>query len=108
MADYTEQLLAPITRNPEGIHIYSLLTEAAQALATLTLAGEVRRIADALVPAGPSSGDLRARLIAILPTEPMLQRGLPNDLADAAGRYGAFEEVAAVLGVTLPLPATTA
>lgn len=99
-----EQLLAPITRDPGDIRTWSLLTEAARALATLTLAGEVQRIADAIAPAPSTGDDLRARLIALLPTEPMLRRGLPNELADAMGRYGAFEEVAEVLGVTLPLP----
>ncbi|MFD9905601.1 hypothetical protein [Streptomyces sp. NPDC059063] len=55
--------------------------------------------------------DLQARrdvLLAMLPTEPCTERGLPNDLDAARAAYGVWEQVAGVLGVTLPhSPAAT-
>jgi hypothetical protein len=45
---------------------------------------------------------IEARLLAVLPTEPRPEYGLPNDLAASAAEYGAWQEVAEVLGVQLP------
>lgn len=43
-----------------------------------------------------------AAVAALLPTEPCQDRGLPNEIANAQGEYGAFGLVADALGITLP------
>ena len=45
---------------------------------------------------------METRLRALLPTEPRSTYGLPNDLAATAAEWGAWEQVAEVLGVELP------
>ena len=45
---------------------------------------------------------MKQRLLAELPTEPRQTYGLPNDLAATAAEWGAWEQVAEVLGVQLP------
>lgn len=49
--------------------------------------------------------DLQARrdvLLTLLPTGPRQEQGLPNDLAASDAEFGAWEQVAEVLGVGLP------
>ncbi|WP_327385005.1 hypothetical protein [Streptomyces sp. NBC_01207] len=44
----------------------------------------------------------RRRLLALLPEGPCITQGVPNQLAAAEAEFGAFEQVAEILGVTLP------
>lgn len=46
--------------------------------------------------------DVERWLLSLLPTAPCPVMGLPNDLATAQGEYGAWQQVAEVLGVQLP------
>ncbi|MFJ5802716.1 hypothetical protein [Streptomyces decoyicus] len=43
-----------------------------------------------------------AAVLSLLPTEPCKDRGLPNEIAQAQGEYGAYGLVADALGVALP------
>lgn len=99
-----EQLLRLAKSNPDCPDSNAVATTGL-GYAVMAVAEQLRQLVAAQAPAAPAAdSDLRTQLIALLPTEPMLRRGLPNELADAMGRYGAFEEVAEVLGVTLPQP----
>lgn len=55
-----------------------------------------------------SAEAMRERLLAILPTEPMKTRGTPNECDAAEAEWGVYEQIAAILGVTLPLAADEA
>lgn len=46
----------------------------------------------------------RAQVAALLPTEPCIEQGLPNELDAAEAEYGAWELVAGALGVPIPRP----
>ncbi|MCM1964900.1 hypothetical protein [Streptomyces sp. G1] len=59
--------------------------------------------------ASPTAGEVlaareaeRAHLLSLLPTAPPPEQGLPNQLAEAWGAYGVWEQVAHALGVELP------
>ncbi|MEU6229946.1 hypothetical protein [Streptomyces sp. NPDC047042] len=52
--------------------------------------------------------DLEQRLLAMLPTGPRQEYGLPNDLAASAAEWGAWQQVAEALGAGLPYEGQTA
>lgn len=46
--------------------------------------------------------DERRQLLALLPQEPCITQGIPNQLAAAEAEWSAFQQVADILGVALP------
>lgn len=70
---------------------------------------------DARVPLEDMAREERTRrwrvfeqLEEILPTGPMATRGLPNELAEAQGAWGVYQQIAEVLSVELPVLAQDA
>lgn len=52
------------------------------------------------------AAELREKLQAILPTLPMLDRGTPNECDAAVEEWSVYEQVAEIIGATLPQPCT--
>lgn len=71
-----------------------LLAEALESAQLLQSPETARRLSEAEC--------VERRLLALLPTEPREEYGLPNDLAASAAEWGAWQQVAEVLGVQLP------